>query len=208
MNLSIEFSKPIIDGGQEWLLTQEINVTDEQGDVIAKAEIQLLTMNKHRDAKATYALLEEFYPDWEIPLNIYFKKHNLTDELCLELNVPTSSKAQTHIMIEAISVQPAYRGKGVGQYLLQEIAQKHKKAQSLTVLSMPLNSFIDVEDCEEAHNRLYYSQLDLANDTVTRDELKGFFNNNGFTTINIDEDNLIEPLAFDVLVASPISILD
>jgi GNAT superfamily N-acetyltransferase len=207
MKLSIEFNKPEAITGHDWQLSQEVNVKNEAGDVIAKAEIELLTLNKHRDASATYKLLADEETDWEIPLNIYFKKQNLTEDLCKELHVSASTKAQTHILVEAISVLPQYRRQGVGQYLLQEIAKKHEKIQSITVLSLAMNTFVDAENCETAANQTYYQQLDLANETLGRKELAQYFGNNGFTAINVDEEQLIEPLTFDVFVASPNSIL-
>ncbi len=112
MKLSIEFNKPEAITGHDWQLSQEVNVKNEAGDVIAKAEIELLTLNKHRDALATYKLLADEETDWEIPLNIYFKKQNLTEDLCKELHVAASTKAQTHILVEAISVLPQYRRQG------------------------------------------------------------------------------------------------
>lgn len=207
MKLSIEFNKPEAITGHDWQLSQEVNVKNEAGDVIAKAEIELLTLNKHRDALATYKLLADEETDWEIPLNIYFKKQNLTEDLCKELHVAASTKAQTHILVEAISVLPQYRRQGVGQYLLQEIAKKHEKIQSITVLSLAMNTFVDAENCETEANQTYYQQLDLANETLGRTELAQYFVNNGFTAINVDEEQLIEPLTFDVFVASPNSIL-
>lgn len=207
MKLSIEFNKPEAIIGHDWQLSQEVNVKNETGDVIAKAEIELLTLNKHRDALATYKLLADEETDWEIPLNIYFKKQNLTEDLCKELHVAASTKAQTHILVEAISVLPQYRRQGVGQYLLQEIAKKHEKIQSITVLSLAMNTFVDAENCETEANQTYYQQLDLANETLGRIELAQYFANNGFTAINVDEEQLIEPLTFDVFVASPNSIL-
>lgn len=207
MNLSIEFSKPVSETGNEWQLSQEINVSNEAGEVIAKAEIELLTLNKHRDALATYQLLANDATDWEIPLNIYFKKQNLTGDLCQELNVAASTKAQTHILIEAISVLPEFRKQGVATYLLQEIAKKHTKIQSLSVLSLAMNTFVDAEHCETQENTDYYTKLDLANETLARPELRCFFESSGFTAIKVDEDALVEPLQFDIFVASPASIL-
>lgn len=207
MNLSTEFKKTVSERGVDWLLTQEINVSNEQGEVIAKAEIELLTLNKHRDAAATYAMLENDETDWEIPLNIYFKKQNLTADLCEALNVSSSTKAQTHILLEAISVLPEYRNKGVAKYLLQEIAKKHAKCQSINVLSMPMNMFVDAEHCESEDNKQYYRQLDLTNEAIDRKALEQCFVQTGFTKINIDEAMLVAPLDFDVLVASPASIL-
>jgi GNAT superfamily N-acetyltransferase len=207
MNFTIEFSKPIIQGNYEWQLAQEINVKNDNGDVIAKAEIELLTINKHRDALATYQLLEDEGSDWEIPLNIYFKKQNLTLDLCDALEVKPSTKAQTHILLEAISVLPEYRQQGVAKYLLQNIAQKHAKIQSINVLSMAMNEFVDAQLCETQSNKDYYSTLDLPNETIARETLENCFTNSGFTKIDIDQAALVEPLQFDIFVASPASIL-
>ena len=45
MNLTIEFKTPVNSGSFDWQLTQEINVSNDNGDVVAKAEIELLTRN-------------------------------------------------------------------------------------------------------------------------------------------------------------------
>ena len=122
MNLTIEFKKPEISGAFEWQLCQEINVKNEKNEVIAKAEIELITINKHRDALGSYSLLADEHTDWEIPLNLYFKGQNLTKDLCDQLDIiPDSKKAKTHILIEAISVLPEFRKQAVGQFLLKEI---------------------------------------------------------------------------------------
>ena len=185
MNLSITFNKPEAITGHDWQISQEINVSNEAGEVIAKAEIELLTLNKHRDALATYKLLADEETDWEIPLNIYFKKQNLTEELCKELHVAASTKAQTHILIEAISVLPEYRKQGVGRYLLQEIAKKHSKIQSISVLSLAMNAFVDADNCETEANQQYYQQLALENETLGRTDLSCYFVNNGFIAITV-----------------------
>ena len=209
MNLTTQFTKAQTQSGFDWQLSQEINVTDESGQVIAKAEIELITMNKHRDAIASYNLLDaQEATDWEIPLNIYFKGHNLTNEYCDLLQVTADAKkAKTHILIEAFSVVPAYRKKGVAKYLLQEIAKQYEKIQSINVISMPLNLFLDPEFCENENNASYYQALDLPNETIGRTELVSFFTKTGFSQVKLDESELTEPLPFDVFVASPKTIM-
>jgi len=207
MNLSIEFKKPTLKGAYDWQLSQEINVSNEAGDVIAKAEIELITMNKHRDADKSYALLDEQEAtDWEIPLGIYFKKQNLISQYCEKLLVKADTNAKTHIMIEAISVQPAYRKKGVAQYLLNEMAQHYPKAQSLNVMSMAMNLFVDLEYCNGEENTQYYKSLALDNESIANEELKAFFIANGFMQVDIDTSLLAEPLPYDILIASPATI--
>ena len=207
MNLSIEFKKPTLKGAYDWQLSQEINVSNEAGDVIAKAEIELITMNKHRDADKSYALLDEQEAtDWEIPLGIYFKKQNLISQYCEKLLVKADTNAKTHIMIEAISVQPAYRKKGVAQYLLNEMAQHYPKAQSLNVMSMAMNLFVDLEYCNGEENTQYYKSLALDNESIANEELKAFFIASGFMQVDIDTSLLAEPLPYDILIASPATI--
>ena len=46
MNLTTQFTKAQAQNGFDWQLSQEVNVIDESGQVIAKAEIELITMNK------------------------------------------------------------------------------------------------------------------------------------------------------------------
>jgi ribosomal protein S18 acetylase RimI-like enzyme len=209
MNLSIEFRKPEITSSFDWQLSQEVNVSIDDGTIIAKAEIEILTLNKHRDALASYKLLDdEGSTDWEIPLNIYFKGHNLTQNLCESLHTKADvKKAKIHIMLEAISVSPKYRQQGVGQFLLQEIAKHYEKAQSITVLSMPMQWFVDVENCEGEDNIHYYQSLDLTNETMNIDSLQQFFIKCGFMEINIDESLLVEPLKYQILIASPQTLL-
>ena len=207
MNLSIDFKKPTIKGAFDWQLSQEINVSNEAGDVIAKAEIELITMNKHRDADKSYELLDEQEAtDWEIPLGVYFKKQNLIAEYCEKLLVKPDTNAKTHIMIEAISVQSAYRKQGVAQYLLTEIAQHYAKAQSLNVMSMAMNLFVDLEYCNGEENTQYYKNLALENELIANDELKVFFTVSGFMQVEIDASLLAEPLPYDIFIASPASI--
>ena len=208
MNLTIDFKKPEIAGAFDWQLCQEINVKNEQGEVIAKAEIELITMNKHRDSLGSYTLLSGEHTDWEIPLNLYFKGHNLTKDLCDELNItPETKKAKTHILLEAISVLPQYRKQAVGQYLLKEIVKHHEKTQSITVLSMPMYTFVDAEECEDQDNKAYYQAADLQSKKVETDELASFFTHSGFVEFKVDESLLAEPLPYQIFVASPQSIL-
>ncbi|MFT5756314.1 MAG: GNAT superfamily N-acetyltransferase [Alteromonadaceae bacterium] len=210
MNLTVEFKTPVQTSSFDWQLSQEINVSIDGGNVIAKAEIELLTLNKHRDALASYQQLDndDENTDWEIPLNLYFKGPNLSPELCDSLDItPNIKKAQTHIMLEAISVLPDYKKQGIAQYLLQEIAKQYSKAQSFTVLSMPMHHFVDPEHCAEEHNKAYYELLNLNNEQITQAQLHTFFTKTGFIEYNVDATLLAEPLNFDIFVASPQTIL-
>jgi len=208
MNLTIDFKKPEIAGAFDWQLCQEINVKNEQGDVIAKAEIELITINKHRDALGSYTLLADEHTDWEIPLNLYFKGQNLTKDLCEKLNItPDTKKAKTHILLEAISVLPEFRKQAIGQFLLKEIAKHHEKAQSITVLSMSMHQFVDAEECDDESNKAYYKAADLQTAKVSTDELATFFTHSGFIPYDVDENLLAEPLQYEIFVASPQSIL-
>ncbi len=208
MNLTVDFKKPEIAGAFDWQICQEINVKNDKGDIIAKAEIELITINKHRDAMGSYTLLSNEETDWEIPLNLYFKGQNLTKDLCEALNItPDTKKAKTHILLEAISVLPEYRKQAVGQYLLKEIVKHHEKAQSITVLSMPMHSFLDADECEDETIKAYYQAADLQNLKVSADDLTNFFSRSGFIEFKVDESLLEEPLPYQILVASPQSIL-
>jgi len=208
MNLTIDFNKPEIAGAFDWQLCQEINVKNEQGNVIAKAEIELITINKHRDALGSYTLLADEHTDWEIPLNLYFKGQNLTKNLCEKLGItPDTKKAKTHILLEAISVLPEFRKQAVGQFLLKEIAKHHEKAQSITVLSMSMHQFVDPDECEDESNKAYYKAADLQTAMVSTDELANFFTQSGFIEYEVDENLLAEPLQYEIFVASPQSIL-
>jgi len=208
MNLTIDFKKPEIAGAFDWQLCQEINVKNEQGDVIAKAEMELITINKHRDALGSYTLLADEHTDWEIPLNLYFKGQNLTKDLCDKLDItPDTKKAKTHILLEAISVLPQYRKQAVGQFLLKEIVKHHEKSQSITVLSMPMHQFVDPQECEEEGNKAYYQAADLQNKKVEAEALANFFTQTGFVEYKVEENLLAEPLPYQIFVASPKSIL-
>lgn len=207
MNLSIDFKKPTIKASYDWQLSQEINVSNEAGEIVAKAEIELITLNKHRDANKSYEMLDEQEAtDWEIPLNVYFKKQNLIAQYCEKLSVKADTNAKTHIMIEAISVQPQYRKQGIAQYLLNEIANHYPKVQSLNLMSMPMSLFVDLEFCNGEENTQYYSDLALNDEVIANEELKSFFTASGFMEVEIDESLLAEPLPYDIFIASPATI--
>ena len=206
MNLNIEFGKPQMKSSFDWQLIQEVNVLNEKNETIAKAELELITLNKHRDAAKSYAMIEseDEATDWELPLNLYFKGQNLSAKLCESLNIkPDIKKAKTHIMIEAISVSPSYRKQGISKFLLKEIAKHHHKIQSITVLSMPMNLFVDAAECEEEENKVYYQQLDLNNDKTSRIDVADFFKQSGFIDFKVDEALLAEPLSFDIFITTP-----
>jgi GNAT superfamily N-acetyltransferase len=208
MDLSIDLQNPVMKGAYDWQLTQEINVKNKEGNLIAKAEIELVTLNKHRDAEKSYSLIDEQEAtDWEIPFGVYFKKHNLITEYCEKLAVKPDTNAKTHIMIEALSVQPTFRKQGVAAFLLQSIAEHYPKAQSLNVMSMPINLFVDIEYCEGEENTQYYKNLDLQNEKTTNEDLDGFWTKSGFIPVNIDESLLAEPLTYSIYLASPASII-
>ena len=204
MNLTIEFNKPEIKGSFDWQLIQEINVKNDENHVIAKAEIEILTLNKHRGADESYELLsQEDATDWEVPLNLFFKKQNITADLVEKFQAKVDVKAKDHILIEAISVLPAYRKQGVAKYLLQEISQHYTKAQSISVLSMPMDLFVDAQDCETEDNKAYYHAMNLVDDALTQEQLSAFFEQSGFSHLAIDDSALEAPLPFNVFMASP-----
>jgi GNAT superfamily N-acetyltransferase len=206
MSLQIEFTKPEIKSTFDWQLIQEINVLNEDNVIVAKAEIELITLNKHRDALKSYTLIddEDGSTDWELPLNVYFKGQNLTAKLCEQLSIkPDVKKSKTHILLEAISVLPSYKKQGVAKLLLQAIAEHYPKVQSLTVLTMPLRLFLDAEVCEVEASKVYYQQLALQNDKTTREELCEFFKHCGFIEYKVDESLLNEPLSFDFFITTP-----
>ena len=212
-NLTVTFKKPVIASDLDWQLSQEINVSTADGTVIAKAEIELITLNKHRDAVASYELLDcEEGTDWEIPLNLYFTKQNLSADLCNSLLVKADTKAKTHIMLEAISVHPDYRKQGVARYLFTEIAKHHNKVQSMSVMSMPMPLFLDSETMSadqglDADNIAYYKSLQLASEKITAEDVDQFFTALGFQNFEIDPSLLAEPLGFSVYVTSPKKLL-
>ena len=195
---------PEIKANFEWQLCQELNVLD--GDqVIAKVELELLTINKHRNAQQSCEALEEVgATDWELPLNLFFKGHNLTADLCEKLSVKQESKKATqHIMLEAISVLPAYQGKGLGRDILNFLANEYSKAQSIWLMAMPMQLFIDAEECDLAEDKAYYQAMKLNEQTATSNEISAYFQKQGFELLNIDENLLAEPLPYEILVTSP-----
>lgn len=206
MSFTIEFTKPEIKSTFDWQLIQEVNVLNENNAIVAKAEIELITLNKHRDALKSYVLIDEQdgSTDWELPLNLYFKGQNLSSELCEVFAIkPDVKKAKTHVLLEAISVLPSYKKQGLSKLLLKAIAEHYPKVQSLTVLTMPLSLFIDADACEVETSKTYYQQLDLSSDKTTREELSDFFKHCGFVEYKVDEALLNEPLAFDLLISTP-----
>jgi len=206
MNLTIEFKSPEVKSAFDWQLLQEINVKNEQGEVIAKAEIELITLNKHRGANKSYALIEaeDESTDWELPLNLYFKGQNISHDLCKQLEIIADvKKAQTHMLIEAISVKPEFRNQGVAKYLLQEISKQYSKIQSITLMSMPLSLFVDANECETQESKTFYQQLDLPNEKITRLQLHDFFSHCNFIEYKVDGALLHEPLAFDLFITTP-----
>lgn len=209
MTLHIEFKNPEIKNAYDWQIIQEINVKNEDGLTIAKAEIELITLNKHREAIKSYNLLcESEDTDWEIPLNIYFKGQNLNAAYCELFDIKADTKkAKTHMMIEAISVLPAYRNKGVASYLLQQIAEHHSKVQSITIFSIPMKLFVDVEFCDGDENKAYYKSLNLDEETMNSNELGQCFKKLGFAQVEIDEAILVEPLPYEIFVATPQKLL-
>ena len=204
MNLTIEFKQPEIKSAFDWQVVQEINVKNNQDQVIAKAEIEIITLNKHRGADESYELLsQQDATDWEVPLNLFFKKQNIAADLVEKLQVKVDVKAKDHILIEAISVLPAFRQQGVAKFLLQEIAQHYSKAQSISVLSMPMNLFLDAQDCETEENKAYYQAMNLTDDSLNNEQLVTFFEHSGFSYLAIDDSALEAPLPFKVFMASP-----
>ncbi len=208
MKLTVEFTKPEIKNAFDWQLTQEINVKNDENQVIAKAEIEIITLNKHRGADESYELLsQQDATDWEVPLNLFFKKQNIAADLVEKLQAKVDAKAKDHILIEAISVLPAYRKQGVAKFLLKEIAQLYSKVQSISALSMPMNLFVDAQDCETAENKAYYQAMNLTEDTLNTEQLSAFFQQSGFSHLAIDDSALETPLPFQVFIASPKTIL-
>lgn len=207
---SVKLGKSSIKSEFDWQLCQEVNVCDDAGVVIAKAELELLTLNRHRDALATYELLsqDDEACDWEILLNLFFKKQHLNAQLCEQFKIKTDAKkAQTHILIEAISVLPAYRNKGIARLLLNAIAETFPKAQSISVLSMPMHLFVEAEHCETEENIAYYQALNLPNDTIDSLTLKTFFEHVNFTELTVDSNLLNAELPYQMFMATPTKLL-
>ncbi len=208
MNLTIEFNTPEIKNAFDWQLVQEINVKNDDDLVIAKAEIEIITLNKHRGADESYELLsQQGATDWEVPLNLFFKKQNIAADLVEKLQVKVDAKAKDHMLIEAISVLPAYRKQGVASFLLKEIAKQYSKVQSISVLSMPMNMFVDAQDCETEENTAYYQAMNLNEEALDQEQLNTFFEQSGFSHLAIDDSALEAPLPFKVYIASPNTIL-
>ncbi|MBA6392432.1 hypothetical protein H4J38_16825 [Colwellia sp. BRX10-3] len=208
MNVTIEFNKPEIKSAFDWQLVQEVNVKNDDNHVIAKAEIEIITLNKHRGAEESYELLsQQDATDWEVPLNLFFKKQNVAADLVEKLQVKVDAKAKDHILIEAISVLPAFRKQGVAKFLLNEIAQHYSKVQSISALSMPMNLFVDAQDCETEENKAYYQAMNLTENALATEQLTAFFEQSGFKRLAIDDSALEEPLPFNVFMASPKTIL-
>ena len=204
MQLTSTFTNAEITSEYDWQVSQEVNVINNDGLVIAKAEIEIITLNKHRGAKQSYELLEQQETDWELPLNLYFSGHNLNEKLCNKLSIkPNPKKAQQHIMIEAISVLAEHRSKGIAMFLLQAIADQYQKAQSITVMSMPMRLFVDSENCQTDTAKRYYQSLQLEQDLTSAQDLQQFFIKAGFVEYQVDSSLLAEPLSFDVFVTSP-----
>ncbi len=204
MNLTIEFTTAEVSSTCDWQYAQEVNVRNDDNQIIAKAELDIITLNKHRGAEESYELLAQAgATDWEVPLNVYFKKQNVAADLVEKLQVKTDTKAKSHILLEAISVLPEYRQQGVAKFLLKEIAQHYAKAQSISVLSMPMHLFVDAEDCELPQNKEYYQALNLTENDNNQDALTNFFTQSGFINVAIDDSALEEPLPFKVFIASP-----
>jgi GNAT superfamily N-acetyltransferase len=204
MNLTIEFNKPEIKTSFEWQLIQEVNVKNDDNQVIAKAEIEIITLNKHRGADESYELLsQQDSTDWEVPLNLFFKKQNIAADLVEKFQAKVDAKAKDHILIEAISVLPAFRQQKVATFLLNEIAQHYNKVQSISLLSMPMNLFVDAQDCETEENKAYYQAMNLTDDALTQDQLSAFFAKAGFSHLAIDDSALEAPLPFNVFMTSP-----
>ena len=208
MNLTVEFTQPEIKNAFDWQLVQEVNVKDDNNHIIAKAEIEIITLNKHRGADESYQLLsQQGATDWEVPLNLFFKKQNLAADLVEKLKVKVDAKAKDHMLIEAISVLPAYRKQGVAKFLLQAIAEHYSKIQSIFVLSMPMHMFVDAQDCETEENTAYYQAMNLTEDALDEGQLNTFFEQSGFSYLAIDDSALEAPLPFKVYIASPHTIL-
>ena len=204
MQLTSTFTNAEITSEYDWQVSQEVNVINNDGLVIAKAEIEIITLNKHRGAKQSYELLEQQETDWELPLNLYFAGHNLNEMLCNKLSIkPNPKKAQQHIMIEALSVLAEHRSKGIAMFLLQAIADQYQKAQSITVMSMPMRLFVDSENCQTDTAKRYYQSLQLEQDLTSAQDLQQFFIKAGFVEYQVDSSLLAEPLSFDVFVTSP-----
>ncbi|SEL86315.1 Acetyltransferase (GNAT) family protein [Colwellia chukchiensis] len=208
MNLTVEFKQAEIKSTFDWQIVQEVNVKNDDDQVIAKAELEIITLNKHRGAEQSCELLQQQgVTDWEVPLSLFFKKQNISADLVDVLQAKVDTKAKDHILIEAISVLPSYRKQGVAKYLLTAIAQHFPKVQSITVLSMPMQMFVDAQDCDTEANKAYYQALNLGQDDLSPEQLTAFFQQSGFSHLAIDDSALEAPLPFKVFIASPTTLL-
>lgn len=206
MSFSVEFGKSSIKSNFDWQLCHEVNVVTTDGKVIAKAELELLTLNRHRDALKSYQLLDESEEgdDWEVLLNIFFKGHNVNAETAEALAVKAEpKKAQTHMMIEAISVHPEFRQQGVARLLLKSIAEQYTKVQSISLLSLPMNLFVDADECETEENAAYYQSLNLSDQSLSAETLSTCFAQLGFNAVTVEESVLNAPLPYQMFMASP-----
>ena len=95
---TFSFQTPEIKANFEWQLYQELNIYEGE-QLIAKVELELLTINKNRNAKQSYEALEQLgATDWELPLHLYFKGHNINSELSEQLEVKQEVKKQRNIL--------------------------------------------------------------------------------------------------------------
>ncbi|NMP32434.1 GNAT family N-acetyltransferase [Thalassotalea sp. M1531] len=206
--LTFEFTTPEIKTEFEWQLSQEVNVFDGER-LVAKAEFEILVLNKNRGAKESYQKLEALGAcDWELPLNLFFTKQNVKANLAETLSIKTDAKkSQQHIMLEAISVHEDYRNQGVAKAILTQIAKEYSKVQSIFTLAMPMSLFVDPDVCETEQDRAYYQRLNLVEGEgeceSEKDSIVSFFQHNHFNVLDIDESLLAEPLPFTLLVSSP-----
>ncbi|MFD2166826.1 hypothetical protein ACFSJY_11215 [Thalassotalea euphylliae] len=202
--LTFSFSPLEIKTEFDWQLWQELNVF-EGDELIAKAEFEVITLNKNRGAKETYEKLDDLgATDWELPLNLFFTKQNLNPTTSKLIEAKTNDKkAQQHIMLEALSVTPNRRRKGIARLMLQKIVEEHNKAQSLFTLAMPMSNFVDADACELESDKVFYQSLDLINDDTNQQQVVDFFSQVGFKALEVDESLLAEPLPYALLVSSP-----
>lgn len=205
MTLRFEFEQAEIKSQLDWQLCQDINVFD--GDMlVAKAEVEIITINKHRDAIKSYqALLALGATDWELPLNLYFKNQNLNAELCAQFAVkPEGKKACQHLLIEAISVHPDYQNKGIAKQLLAKLGETYSKAQSVWLIAMPISTFIDADECDEESDSTFYSAVISAeSNEATSESVAQVFERLGFEKQTISPELLAEPLPYELLVTVP-----
>ncbi|WP_448211531.1 hypothetical protein [Colwellia sp. MEBiC06753] len=205
MNLIVKFEQPEIKDAFEWQLAQDVNVFNDAGELVAKAELEIITLNKHRGAKQSIESITASNPsDWELPLTLFFKGQNLNPELCEQLDITADTKkARVHIMIEAISVTPSMRKQGVSRLLLNAIVNEYTKAQSIWLMSLPMHQFVDADEIDCPQTQAYYQALDLNNDETTLEQLNEYFQHLGFYHVQVDDSLLAEPLPFSIFATSP-----